>query len=190
MMSVIEQMWGWPRLTKELESKRERLYRIAFSWCHDSSLADDLTQEAMAKALQRSSQLRDDKKAEAWLLQILSNCWRDHLRRARDVHSVDDYVLFHTDTPERAFGASEMVARVRHAISVLPMGQRQVLTLVDISGASYLEAADILDVPVGTVMSRLSRARRVLKQSLRQVGEESGSEPAPARVSRVLRRVK
>ncbi|MFO7484116.1 sigma factor-like helix-turn-helix DNA-binding protein, partial [Oceanibaculum nanhaiense] len=60
----------------------------------------------------------------------------------------------------------QVVSGVRAAIGTLPLGQRQVLTLVDLEGCSYIEVANILGVPVGTVMSRLCRARRALKESL------------------------
>ena len=101
---------------------------------------------------------------KAWLYRILSNCWRDHFRRSRDTVDIDDVVLVEKDTPDTEHDRHQIISRVRNAIAQLPMGQRQVISLVDLEGCSYIEVAQILDVPIGTVMSRLSRARKALKE--------------------------
>jgi len=123
-------------------------------------------QETMAKALKNSNQLRDPKTLKAWLYRILSNCWRDHFRRSRDTVDIDEVVLVEHDTPDRQHDRQQVIQRVRAAIALLPVGQRQVITLVDLEGCSYIEVAQILDIPIGTVMSRLSRARKALKERL------------------------
>jgi RNA polymerase sigma-70 factor (ECF subfamily) len=123
-------------------------------------------QEALTKALKNSGQLRDPKTIKAWLYRILSNCWRDHFRRTRDTVDVDDVVLVETETPDISHDRNQVIHRVRSAIALLPMGQRQVISLVDLEGCSYIEVAQILDMPIGTVMSRLSRARKALKERL------------------------
>ena len=151
---------------RELADYRENLYRIAYSWCHNPALADDLVQETIAKALKNSAQLRDLKTLRAWLYRILSNCWRDHFRRSRDTVDIDDVVLVEKDTPDTCHDRQLIVHQVQRAIERLPMGQRQVVSLVDIEGCTYIEVAGILDVPIGTVMSRLSRARKALKAKL------------------------
>lgn len=150
----------------ELEKRRELLYRLAYSWCHNPALADDLVQEALTKALKNSGQLRDPKTLKAWLYRILSNCWRDHFRRSRYTVDVDDVILTDNDAPDTYHDRQQIINRVRNAIAYLPMGQRQVITLVDLEGCSYIEVAQILGVPIGTVMSRLSRARKALKERL------------------------
>lgn len=152
-----------------IERARPRLYRLAFSWCHDAALADDLVQDTLYKALKSAGQLRDMAVLEGWLFKILANGWRDHFRRQRNIQDIDDMdELPFTDGfgPEDLRGQSELAARVRKAVASLPLGQRQVLTLVDLEDASYSEAADILNIPVGTVMSRLCRARAALKIQL------------------------
>jgi RNA polymerase sigma-70 factor, ECF subfamily len=149
-----------------LEASRVRLYRLAYSWCHDPALADDLAQETLEKALKKSGQLRDPAAMETWLFSILTNCWRDHFRRSRDMVDIDDVPLECDVTPEHEQQQHQIVSEVRGAIATLPLGQRQVLTLVDLEGCSYIEVSNILGVPVGTVMSRLCRARRALKASL------------------------
>jgi len=149
-----------------VEQSRTRLYRTAYSWCHDAALADDLTQETLEKALKKHEQLRDPAALETWLFTILTNCWRDHFRRSKDMVDIDDVPLEHPSTPELEHQQHQIVREVRSAIGQLPVGQRQVLTLVDLEECSYLDVAQILDIPVGTVMSRLCRARRALKELL------------------------
>jgi len=154
---------------KKLEESRERLYRTAFSWCHDPALADDLTQDTLAKALKNAGQLREMQLMPSWLFTILVNGWRDHFRQYRELDDLDavdegDYAV--ETTPEETHARTQIVTRVRSGVARLPLGQRQVLTLVDLEGFSYGEVAEILGIPVGTVMSRLCRARRALKKCL------------------------
>lgn len=156
-------------LTLRLEKSRTRLYRVALSWSHDPSLADDLTQETLSKALHRLDQLQNPQTLESWLFRILTNCWRDHFRALRpheDISEFEDSLYTPEDTPEHIHGTSQIVNRVRLAIARLPIGQRQVLTLIDLEEFSYSETAAILDIPTGTVMSRLCRARQELKRHL------------------------
>jgi len=165
-MTVISTFCKNQQFKRTLAEYRENLYRIAYSWCHNPALADDLVQETLAKALKNGNQLRDLTTVKAWLYRILSNCWRDHFRRSRDTVDIDDVVLVDKDTPDRRNDRQQIIHRVRDAIARLPNGQRQVITLVDLEGCTYIEVAQILDVPIGTVMSRLSRARQALKQLL------------------------
>jgi RNA polymerase sigma-70 factor (ECF subfamily) len=165
-MNVISTFCKNQQFKRTLAEYRENLYRIAYSWCHNPSLADDLVQETLSKALKNSNQLRDLNTIKAWLYRILSNCWRDHFRRSRDMVDIDEVILVETDTPDQRNDRQQIVYRVRNAIARLPNGQRQVITLVDLEGCSYIEVAQILDIPIGTVMSRLSRARKALKELL------------------------
>jgi RNA polymerase sigma-70 factor (ECF subfamily) len=154
---------------RRLEALRPRLYRVARAWCHDVHLAEDLVQEALLKAMDRAGQLKDNAALDSWVFAILNNVWRDHLRRARefvDLDDLDEAVIIDEATPEQAVARRQTGDRVRAAIARLPLGQRQVLTLVDLESCAYAEVAEILAIPVGTVMSRLSRARQALKASL------------------------
>lgn len=153
-------------LREAVTQKRARLYRVAYAWCHNAALAEDLVQETLAKAVQKAGQLRDANAQDAWLFSILANCYRDHFRRHRDMADVDDIELSHDVSPESEVMRDEIVAKVRAAVAKLPEGQRQVLTLVDLEGFSYVEVAQILDIPSGTVMSRLCRGRAALKTIL------------------------
>jgi RNA polymerase sigma-70 factor (ECF subfamily) len=151
---------------KELERCRSRLYRVAYAWTHNPSRADDLIQETLTKAWQKRSQLRDGSAGEAWLFSILANCHQDHFRRSRETVEIDSVKLVDEATPESENSEYEIVGRVRAAVAKLPEGQRQVVALVDLEGFRYEEVASILRIPVGTVMSRLCRARNALKARL------------------------
>jgi len=150
----------------QVEAQREPLYRLGYSWCRDAALADDLVQEAMLRALDRGAQLNDAQRLKAWLCAILANCLKDHYRRARPLDPLDDEMPSGGDSPETASASSQLAARVRAEVGRLPLGQRQVVTLVDLEGFSYAEVGQILEVPIGTVMSRLCRAREALRARL------------------------
>lgn len=172
---------------KQMEQSRSRLYRVAYSWCHNAALADDLVQETLSKALKNADQLRDPELLNSWLFKILNNCWHDHFRQYRemeDIDEIDDLHCANANTPEDVHARNQIVGRVRDAVSRLPLGQRQVLTLVDLEEFSYAEVAGILDLPAGTVMSRLCRARRALKDSLQELAPSQSAKITP------LRRVK
>jgi len=149
-----------------LEAHRARLYRIAYAWTRSQALADDLVQETLTKALVKAGQLRDPKASEAWLYSILSNCYRDHFRRLRETEDVDAIELVSDADPEQQSSQRQLIDKVRSVMMRLPEGQRQVVSLVDIEGFSYVEVAEILSIPIGTVMSRLCRARAALKEQL------------------------
>ena len=151
---------------RALVEARARLYRVAYAWCRNPALADDLVQETLTKALKNSAQLRDPKARDAWLFMILANCYRDHFRRLREMDDIDDIEISHESTPESESSSAQIVGLVRAAVAKLSDGQRQVVTLVDLEGFSYGEVAKILNVPIGTVMSRLCRARNTMRDLL------------------------
>jgi len=151
---------------RALHQSRTRLYRVAYAWCHNAALADDLVQETLSKALKHSEQLRDPKARDSWLFTILANCFRDHFRKSREMVDIDEIEISDEATPETESSRAETVGMVRAAIARLAKGQRQVVTLVDLEGFTYIEVSQILDVPIGTVMSRLCRARNAMKTML------------------------
>lgn len=159
------------RLRATVCAERERLYRIAWSWCHDCQLADDLVQETLARALSKLDSLRDDSRLQVWLTQILANLYRDQFRRITAETGLDTEMLVATSSdPEQDTDRKQLIVRTREAITQLTDDQRQVLTLVDLAEFSYADTATILNVPVGTVMSRLSRARGRMREILEQQG--------------------
>ena len=168
-----------------IEAQRPMLYRIAYAWCHDAALADDLVQETLSRAWKQRGQLREEAALKGWLVAIMNRCWLDHLRARRDFEDIDalgDELESTAETPEQRCDREKLIACVRAAVARLPLGQRQVLTLVDLEEFGYAEVADILGIPVGTVMSRLSRARSALRMLLDQA---MARQAAP-----LLRRVK
>lgn len=174
----------------QIRKQRARLLRVAYAWCHDAALAEDLVHDTLARAMARCHQVRDPEQIEPWLFGILTNAWRDHLRRQRpleDIESLEEALPDPADSPEQERMRGQIVERVRAAVASLPLGQREVLTLIDLEDFSYAEVARILGIPVGTVMSRLCRARQALRQRLIDLG----AAPAGLAVAeRTLRRVK
>lgn len=187
MMNILSLFCRTSVFQDQLEAVRPKLYRVAYSWTHNAALADDLVQETLVKAIKNAAQLREPELFNGWAFSILANCWRDHFRQHRemdDIDEVEDFQCVHETTPEDSHVQSQLVLRVRNAVARLPVGQRQVLTLVDLEELSYIEVAAILEIPIGTVMSRLCRGRVALKELLNELAPQQ-----PARVSRI-RRVK
>jgi RNA polymerase sigma-70 factor (ECF subfamily) len=149
---------------------------MAYAWTHDSSLADDLVQQTCFQALRKQKHLRDIDAADAWLFRILANCLCDHRRARREVLCEETPVSIDARTPEREAHDDQVALRVRKAVNALPLAHRQVVTLVDLEGFTYAEVAGILGIPVGTVMSRLSRGRRALRERLLEANLNDGTD--------------
>ncbi len=174
-MEIVDRLLAGRGLRKRIAENRDRLYAVALAWSGDVMVADDLVQETLMLALQRAGQLRDSKRLNAWMYTILSNCWRQHLRRLRDHVEFEDALAAGDDDPEANTSDMEIVSQVRRAILKLPLGQRQTITLVDLAGFSYAEVAEILSIPIGTVMSRLHKSRKSLQRTL---GRYRSARPA------------
>ena len=149
---------------------------LALSWCSDEMLADDLVQEAIETGIRKRQQLRDESKLFSWLYRILNNAWYAHLRKDRTHEILDDDIPSEDIGPFSSCHELELVTRVRTAVASLPRNQRQVISLVDLGGLAYCEVAEALEVPIGTVMSRLHRARREL---LARLDEAPPASAAP-----------
>lgn len=172
-MGQLGEIFNGRLFNRRLERCREKMFRMAYAWSHNPHVAEDLTQQALVKALEKRSQLRDPEKLEQWVLRILANTLRDWHRRERKFEQLDDYQVAEDRGPQMQAAETEIVRRVRGAVARLPVAQRQVLTLVDLEGCSYADVATILDIPIGTVMSRLSRARQALKGHLDSLARET-----------------
>jgi RNA polymerase sigma-70 factor, ECF subfamily len=144
-----------------------RLWSFALRICGDRHDAEDLVQRACVRALERAHQLQPDTAPLSWMFSIVHSTWINELRarnvRARSGMEWDDDFLEtvadpHARTPEQNVMNSQIVSAVQR----LPETQRVVMLLVAVEGLSYKEAADTLGVPIGTVMSRLSRARQTI----------------------------
>jgi RNA polymerase sigma-70 factor, ECF subfamily len=79
------------QLAGTLGERRKKLHRVAIAWCRNRTIADDLVQDTLVKALKNLGQLRETQAIDAWLFQIMSNCWRDNFRRERDLEEIGTY---------------------------------------------------------------------------------------------------
>ena len=143
------------------------LRRYARALLGSAADADDLVPECLARALARTSLWRPVRNMRAYLFTILHNVHADRMsrrKRALDVVPLDGAsAAAHPATPPGQYGRLEL-RDLALALTRLPEEQRQVVLLVGLEGMSYQEVATVLDVPVGTVMSRLSRGREALRQ--------------------------
>ncbi|AKM29904.1 RNA polymerase subunit sigma-70 [Pandoraea faecigallinarum] len=149
-----------------------RLWAFALRIAGDRHDAEDLVQRACVHALERVHQWRPGTSALSWMFSIVHTTWIDEIR-ARRVRSRGSLAWDEADVdavPDLQASTPEDLASYRQifgAVDRLPEAQRLVLLLVAVEGMSYQETADVLDVPVGTVMSRLSRARRTIGEQFR-----------------------
>jgi RNA polymerase sigma-70 factor (ECF subfamily) len=142
-----------------------RLRRLARALAGQVADADDLVQVVLERALSRAAQWRPDAALDKWVFAIARNAWRDEMRargRAQNLFAPEEAGAMTADV------ASAPVQKVElaEAMAALPPDQREVVALVLIEGLSYSEAAELIDVPVGTVTSRLARARTALQAHL------------------------
>lgn len=144
------------------------LRRYARTMLRDASIADDLVQDCLERVVGRWHQRRAEGDVATWTYTILHNLAINHLRDAkrRGLHvpldDSGDTVLSRPPEQENALRYRDVV----HAMQALPDDQRSILLLVSVEDMSYAEAAKVLDVPIGTVMSRLARARERLRRSI------------------------
>ena len=150
-----------------IEAYLPRLYGYALSLAGNHHQAEDLVQECAVRALTARNIPGDEPAYRAWLFRILRNLFLDGIRREKTAVSVKEEANFH---PEMEFWRGDerfiTVLTVKLEMAKLPQNQREIIALIDIVGLSYAETACLLDVPVGTVMSRISRARRMLLEAI------------------------
>src|SRR5271155_3199634 len=149
------------RFSDQLIAVLPRLRRFAAGLTRSASEADDLVQAACERALAREHQFQEGTRFDSWMFRIVQTIWIDQIR-AREVRKEDGDVAeerLGSGAPVRVIEARLALAEVRLAVERLPPDQRTVLMLVTVEGLSYKEAAAVAGVPVGTIMSRLARAR-------------------------------
>jgi RNA polymerase sigma-70 factor (ECF subfamily) len=163
-----------------------RLRRFALALTGSGADADELVQAACERVLRRAGQLRDQSRMDAWIYGIMRNLWIDEIR-ARRVRRHDDLEAAHhvvgTDGEAAAEGRITLAA-VRNALQSLSADRRAVLILVCVDGLSYQEAASVLGIAVGTVMSRVSRARQELHERLSGAPDGDSVALFPSRPAR------
>ncbi|MCU0800598.1 MAG: sigma-70 family RNA polymerase sigma factor [Rhodobacteraceae bacterium] len=149
---------------EDIEAAIPALRRYALALVRDRSRADDLVQDCLERAVAKRHLWRGDGPVRAWLFTILVNRHRDLLRSQplpSHLIAVDD-LLQEPAAPARLDGHMEL-RDVHAAMGRLPLDQREALLMVAIGGKSFAEACTILDIPKGTLMSRLARARATLR---------------------------
>ncbi|KKC41064.1 RNA polymerase sigma factor [Devosia epidermidihirudinis] len=147
----------------QVEACVPALRRYARALTRNADLADDLVQDCLERAISRRGLFRPNGPIRAWLYTILLNIHRNGLRAARrHGETVDLDSVPEPSTPASQPGHLALAEMVR-AIDTLPLEQKEALLLVALEGLAYQEAADILAVPLGTLMSRLARARASLR---------------------------
>ena len=155
---------------REMVELLPRLRRFAYSLTGSMEEADDMVQTACMKALSRLDQFQPGPRLDSWMFRIVQTTWLDHVRSApvqrtvADPDALDQAVA--KDPIEERTTARLALDKVRQAMGGLPEDQRVLLGLVVVDGLSYREAAESLGIPMGTVMSRLSRARRRLADAI------------------------
>jgi RNA polymerase sigma-70 factor (ECF subfamily) len=166
-----------------LEACLPRLWRYALVLCRNHSVAEDLVQATCVRALERQAQYRPGTNLRAWLFTILSSIWKNHLRaeKVRAGSGIEDPEAVLVADGEGAFQTNNILRRVLSEVERLPEAQRQTVLLVYAEGFTYREAAHILDVPIGTIMSRLAAVRATLAELN---GTDSRRKPTEDKSSR------
>jgi RNA polymerase sigma-70 factor (ECF subfamily) len=146
---------------------RKLVISIAYRVCGDAALAEDVAQDVFVRVWSRLSDFRSDGHFKAWLSRIATNMAIDAVRKRRPQVDIEDLSLEAPGQgPEGAAMSRERADVVRAALMRLPVQSRTILVLREYQSLSYQEIADVLNVPLGTVKSRLSDARRRLKAEL------------------------
>jgi RNA polymerase sigma-70 factor, ECF subfamily len=165
------------RFEEEALDLADQVYRVARGLVNSKEEAEDLVQETYARAFRSWRSFTPGTNLRAWLLRILTNLNIDRGRRVQrspDMQSLEerDYYLYdRLEATSGDKGEERVIERLSQdnivdALAEVPHDFRDVVVLVDIGDFSYADAAQILDIPVGTVMSRLHRGRRILKKEL------------------------
>ncbi len=165
----------------EVEAVVPRLRRYARALTGNREAADDLTQDTLERAWSKRMLWQSGTDLRAWMFTIMHNVFVNGTRRSRPTVSLDDSPIEDT-TPATAASVETgiVLSELSRALALLPSEQREVLLLVGLEQFSYAEASEVLGVPLGTVMSRLSRGRERLRILL-----EAGGTERPVALRRV-----
>lgn len=152
------------------------IYRYARALARDPMAAEELVQETFRRALaaKRRPSPPTEENLRPWLFTILRNHWHNEARQRRNMATEDvEMEALCLETPESALSRRFLQSEVREAVDALPEGFREVIVLREMENLSYADIARLLDCPVGTVMSRLARARAQLRQMLVQIAPQA-----------------
>lgn len=157
-------------IKKEMISLLPRLRAYARAISRSADVADDLVQQCCEKALRNIGSFEPGSRLDLWLFRILRNGWIDQIRARREMVALQDMEYAGQELPgedgRRIVEARLQLSAVERAMAQLPQEQQDVLSAVCVAGLGYREAAEFLNLPQGTVMSRLCRARLALHQAL------------------------
>src|SRR5512144_2946626 len=174
---------------REALAHLDAMYGAAYRLARNPRDAEDLVQDALLRAYRFWDTFEKDSNCKAWLLRILTNTFineyqrkkrsREVLDAAQAEQEATDGVLMHTEasdrqSPERTLLDRSVSDDVQRALESLPDDFRTAVVLCDVQGLSYKEIADIMQTPVGTVMSRLFRGRKLLASALREFAQAEG----------------
>ncbi len=146
-----------------------RLRRFAYALTRNLDLADDLVQDTCERALARADQWQPGTRLDSWMYKIAQNLWFDQGRAAKvrgEVSDLDAIAELQGSDGRQVTESRLTLASVFQSLGRLPQDQQVLVALVCVDGLSYKEAADTLDLPIGTVMSRLARARQAIAAAM------------------------
>lgn len=173
---------------KEFMPHADALYNFAYQLSYNDDDANDLVQETYMKAFRFIDSYQEGTNSKAWLFKILKNIFiNEYRRKKREPEKIDydDVITFSDEDDDNSaayFDLREdlfdnmMGYEITNALNKLPIEFKTVILLCDIEGFSYEEIAKIIDIPIGTVRSRLHRARNMLKQLLKDYADQMGFE--------------
>ena len=159
-----------PEFRTQLSDCLPDLWRYAYALTRDRSMADDLVQDCAERALRKRDLWQQTGALKPWLMKMLLNLYRNQLRAASrrpQLVAIDD--MHHDPAAPEALEQKLALSQTARAMQLLPADQREALLLVVLGGVSYKQAAVALDVPLGTLMSRLGRARAKLRDLMADV---------------------
>lgn len=171
------------RMGRDIVALLPRLRRFAAGLTGSIQEGDDVVQSACLRALERHHQWEPGTRLDSWMFRIIRNLWIDRGKSAwnRLVRSDPDALA---EIPDNSLGRElevrDELASARTAIAALPEAQREVLLLVTVEGLTYEAAADVLGIPLGTVMSRLARARVAVARRVRGDAAEASARETGA----------
>lgn len=162
----------------------DALYRVALRLTRNRAEAEDVVQEAFLRAFRSFHRFNPGTNCRAWLFTILRNVFLNRVRtRGREILEAENGGLDRAETmhdgtvgrnPEEQFFQTILHGDVDRALATLPLTFRETIMLVDIEGLTYREVAEVVGCPIGTVMSRLSRGRALLRRALIRFAREHG----------------
>lgn len=162
-----------------VEKYQNRVYAMIYGMVRNAEDARDLTQEAFVKAFRNLKSFRLESSFYTWLYRIAMNLAIDHTRKQkrRETKEFDEQVgtrnsegdlseIHRAESPRKALERKQLMAAINDALQKLPEEQRQIVVLREVQGLSYREISEVMDIPEGTVMSRLYYARKKLQKLL------------------------